>query len=326
MSVIQGILLGILQGVAEFLPISSSGHLQIAQKLFGLEEVPLLFDVFLHLATLLAVSIYFWPKIWNLLKIFGRWIARKPVAVKNGSNGADTETVLAQTRTAEAAEQAGRKTIIAIIISTVITGALGVVTSKVIPDMPVKIVCAGFLVTSALLITSAMYEKKLVSKIASKKSAESAEGSEPAEAAAPAESAESESSNQDSQQQEPKGVTIKQSIAIGIMQGLGTLPGISRSGSTISGALFSGLDRSTAGDYSFIVSIPAILGAFILEVKDLGEVSQSIGAAPVIAGCAAAFAVGYISLATLMKLIKKGKLQWFAAYLIPVAVLGILFL
>lgn len=325
MSVIQGILLGILQGVAEFLPISSSGHLQIAQQLFGLEEVPLLFDVFLHLATLLAVSIYFWPKIWNLLKIFGRWIARKPVAVKNDS-GADTETVLAQTKAAEAAEQAGRKTIIAIIISTVITGVLGVVTSKVIPDMPVKIVCAGFLVTSALLITSAMYEKKLASKIASKKSAESAEVSEPAKAAVPAESAESESSNQDSLQQEPKGVTIKQSIAIGIMQGLGTLPGISRSGSTISGALFSGLDRSTAGDYSFIVSIPAILGAFILEVKDLGEVSQSIGAAPVIAGCAAAFAVGYISLATLMKLIKKGKLQWFAAYLIPVAVLGILFL
>lgn len=308
MSVIQGILLGILQGVAEFLPISSSGHLQIAQQLFGLEEVPLLFDVFLHLATLLAVSIYFWPKIWNLLKIFGRWIARKPVAVKNGSNGADTETVLAQTKAAEAAEQAGRKTIIAIIISTVITGALGVVTSKVIPDMPVKIVCAGFLVTSALLITSAMYEKKLLTKNAAKTSTES------------------ESSNQDSLQQEPKGVTIKQSIAIGIMQGLGTLPGISRSGSTISGALFSGLDRSTAGDYSFIVSIPAILGAFILEVKDLGEVSQSIGAAPVIAGCAAAFAVGYISLATLMKLIKKGKLQWFAAYLIPVAVLGILFL
>ncbi len=153
-----------------------------------------------------------------------------------------------------------------------------------------------------------MYEKKLLTKNAAKTSTES------------------ESSNQDSQQQEPKGVTIKQSIAIGIMQGLGTLPGISRSGSTISGALFSGLDRSTAGDYSFIVSIPAILGAFILEVKDLGEVSQSIGAAPVIAGCAAAFAVGYISLATLMKLIKKGKLQWFAAYLIPVAVLGILFL
>ena len=117
-----------------------------------------------------------------------------------------------------------------------------------------------------------------------------------------------------------------QSIVIGIMQGFGTLPGISRSGSTIAGSLFSKLDRKTAGDYSFIVSIPAILGAFLLEVKDLGEVSSSIGALPVIAGCIAAFVVGYLSLTFLMKLIRKGKLAWFAAYLIPVAILGIILL
>ena len=77
MTILQSILLGFLQGVAEFLPISSSGHLQLAQSLFGLEDVPLLFDVFLHLATLFAVCIYFWQKIWALLKCFGRWVARK---------------------------------------------------------------------------------------------------------------------------------------------------------------------------------------------------------------------------------------------------------
>ena len=65
MTFLQGVLLGILQGVAEFLPISSSGHLQLAQTLFGLEEVPLLYDVFLHLATLFAVCIFFWKKIIN---------------------------------------------------------------------------------------------------------------------------------------------------------------------------------------------------------------------------------------------------------------------
>ena len=77
MTVLQGFLLGILQGVAEFLPISSSGHLALAQSLFGLEDVPLLYDIFLHMATLLAVTIYFWPKIWALLKCFGRWITKK---------------------------------------------------------------------------------------------------------------------------------------------------------------------------------------------------------------------------------------------------------
>lgn len=87
-----------------------------------------------------------------------------------------------------------------------------------------------------------------------------------------------------------------------------------------------GVNRDVAGDYSFIISIPAILGAFILELKDIGEVSETVGGAPIVAGCAAAFAVGYISLVYLMKMIRKGKLQWFAAYLIPAGILGMIFL
>ncbi len=148
MTIIQSILLGFLQGVAEFLPISSSGHLQLAQSLFGLDEVPLLFDVFLHLATLLAVCIYFWPRIWSLLKCFGRWIARK----ERPAESIDSNDLLCGT------DQAGRKTIIAVIIATVITGAIGIVTSKLIPDMSNKVICGGFFVTSALLITSSILE------------------------------------------------------------------------------------------------------------------------------------------------------------------------
>ena len=266
MSVIQGIILGFLQGVAEFLPISSSGHLAVAQYLFGLDEVPLLFDIFLHLATLAAVCLYFWKKIWKLLVCFGRWVSRK---------------------TPSEDDIAGRKTIIAIILSTIVTGIMGVVSSKIIPDMSIKITCAGFLITALLLILSSRISKK------------------------------NNSNNQV--------VTKRQSLFIGFMQGIGTLPGISRSGSTIAGALLCGVNQKTAGDYSFIISIPAILGAFILELKDLGEVSEIVGAAPVIAGCAAAFAVGYISLTLLMKMIKNGKLQWFAAYLIPLGIAGMIF-
>ena len=284
MTVLQGFLLGILQGVAEFLPISSSGHLALAQSLFGLEDVPLLYDIFLHMATLLAVTIYFWPKIWALLKCFGRWITKKQKS--------DNQVQISENDLLCPTDKIGQKTIIAIILTTAITGAFGIFTSKLIPDLSVKFVCGGFLVTSALLIISSIMEKR-----------QSAKGPK-----------------------EFTGISIKQSIIIGIMQGFGTLPGISRSGSTIAGALFGGVNRSLAGEFSFIVSIPAILGAFILELKDLGEMSSSIGAAPIIAGCIASFAVGYFSLSVLMKIIKKGKLQWFAAYLIPVGILGLIFL
>lgn len=284
MTVIQGILLGVLQGVAEFLPISSSGHLALAQNLFGLDEVPLLFDVFLHLATLFAVCIYFWKKIWALLKILGRWITRK-----ERTEPEDKEDLLCGT------DAAGRKTIIAIIITTFITGVLGIITSKLIPEMSIKVTCGGFVVTACLLVASAIFEKKNAGK-------------------------------ELDENQEPAGVSILQSVIVGFMQGFGTLPGISRSGSTIAGALFSKVNRKAAGDFSFIVSIPAILGAFILELKDLGEVSETVGFWPVLAGCISAFVVGYFSLVVLMKLIRKGKLAWFACYLIPLGILGMIFL
>ena len=274
MSVIQGILLGILQGVAEFLPISSSGHLDVAKNLFGLGDVPILFDVLLHLATLAAVCLYFRRKIWELLKTLARWIAQKQ---------------------ADQNEKQNRRMIIAIIISTAVTGVIGIATSKLIPNLSVKYVCAGFVITAILLIFSAMIEKRNESKVQ------------------PAGNSKSP-------------VSAIQALFIGFMQGVGTLPGISRSGSTIAGALFTGVDRKVAGEYSFIISIPAILGAFILEVKDLEKVSQTIGAAPIVAGCAAAFAAGYISLTLLMKIIQKGKLQWFAAYLIPAGIIGMIFL
>ena len=268
--------MGVLQGIAEFLPISSSGHLIVAQNLFGLEEVPLLFDVFLHVATLLAVVLYFRKKIWELICSFARIFVpvKNPSAVQIEKKDEDT------------------KYIVAIILATFVTGVLGIFSSKVISEISVKLVCAGFVVTALLLIFSSLIEKKHLSY--------------------------SETSL--------KSPSWKQSLVIGLAQGIGTLPGISRSGSTIAGSLFCGVKRDVAGEFSFIVSIPAILGAFILELKDLGEVSSSIGAEPVIAGCAAAFASGYIALSWLMKLIKKGRLEWFACYLIPVGILGMIFL
>ena len=285
MTVLQGFLLGLLQGIAEFLPISSSGHLALVQHLFGLTDLPLLFDVILHLATLLAVILFFWKKIWELLKVFGRWIARRPAPAETSDN------LLCKT------EKAGRNTIIAIIITTAITGILGIVSSKLIPELPITFTCGGFIVTACLLIFSHFYEKKNLNSV----------------------------KNQENQKKQ-EGISIPQAILIGIMQGIGTLQGISRSGSTVTGALFGKVDRKIAGDYSFIVSIPAILGAFILELKDLDKLTGSIGLLPLIVGFITALTVGYGALWLFMGIFKKGKLHWFSLYLIPLGILGIIFL
>lgn len=285
MTILQSILLGILQGIAEFLPISSSGHLAVAQNLFGLDDVPLLYDVMLHLATLLAVVIFFRRKIGRLFVIFFKWIFKKPFFEEE-----DFDDILSGT------ESRGRKTIIAVILSSIITGGIGIFTSKLVPELSIKVTCAGFVVTSALLVFS-----ELIAKRSSKL-------------------------NQNQSPKDKKGISALQALFIGFMQGVGTLPGISRSGSTIAGAQLCGVDRTAAGEYSFIVSIPAILGAFILEAKDLGEVGVNIGAVQVIAGCISAFVFGYLSLAFLMNLIKKGKLYWFACYLVPAGILGMIFL
>ena len=285
MSVLQSVLLGILQGIAEFLRISSSGHLALAQHLFKLDDVPLLYDVILHLATLLAVVLFFRKKIWNLLCCFGRWIARRQeVSADNPEDllcGNDT---------------LGRKTIIAIICATFVTGILGVAASKLIPQLPLKFTCAGFIVTAGLLIFSSLWQKKQANA----------------------------TSDTDKQLSGQKGIGVLQALFVGFMQGIGTLPGISRSGSTIAGAQLAGINRTSAGEFSFIVSIPAILGAFVLEAKDLGEIGSSVGVLPVVLGFVSAFVAGYLSLAFLMKLIKKGRLEWFALYLVPLGLAGLI--
>ncbi len=272
MSTLEAIILGFIQGITEFLPVSSSGHLTVAQRLFGLQDIPILYNVFLHLATLLAVVIFFRKQIIDLIFVLFRWIAKKEV----------TED-----------ENAKRQMIVSLILATLITGTMGLAISPILPEFPITYVYIGFLYTASILIISARIQftpKKNVQK-----------------------------------SEKLTYVTPKQGIFIGFMQGVGVLPGVSRSGSTIAGAMFAGVDRNIAGEFSFLLSIPAILGAFLLEVKDLGDVSSNIGTIPILAGCVAAFISGFFCLTFLMKLIKKGKLEYFAYYLIPLAIIGLLF-
>lgn len=298
MTILQSVILGLVQGIAEFLPISSSGHLAVTQNLFGLDEVPLLYDILLHVATLLAVVIYFRKKIGRLFCVLGRWIVRRPSVQKE-----DETDFLSGT------DERGRRTIIAVLVSTFVTGVIGILTSKLIPELSIKITCLGFVVTAFLLIFSSVLEKNNAKRTKTfseeKKSA-----------------------------MQTHGISWVQALLIGFMQGIGTLPGISRSGSTIAAGQLSKLDRTAAGEYSFIISIPAILGAFVLGLKDYlellkeGAISemQSIKIGVTLAGCLVAFVSGYFALFFLMKLIKKGRLEWFAFYLVPLGVLGMIFL
>lgn len=267
MSIIQAVLLGALQGVAEFLPISSSGHLTLVQHLFGLEDIPLLFDISLHVATLLAVIVVFRKLIADLLRTAVRWLFRK-------SSEEDTPQL---------------KMILSLIAATAVTGVFGIALKKIIPDLPIQVVFAGFIVTAVLLVTS--------SRISMKKGAE----------------------------EESKPITLVQGLIIGAAQGIGVLPGVSRSGITISASLAAGIDRKTAGEFSFLLSIPAILAAFVLELGDLGTMTQSVSIPALLFGCLAAFVVGVFALKFLLALIRKGKLEWFAYYLIPLAVVCFIF-
>ncbi|MDE7139280.1 MAG: undecaprenyl-diphosphate phosphatase [Treponemataceae bacterium] len=293
MTILQSILVGALQGVTEFLPVSSSGHLALAKHLFQVGDVPPLFDIMLHMATLLAVVIYFRKVIGRLFMILFRAIGRKEAPM-------DSKPITdAKIATLTPNEQAGRSLIIMVIISTIVTGAIGIVTSKVITRIPLTHICIGFLITAALLVASSIVDKHRCFDRAAM--------------------------NGVSGEQHLTGINWWQALIVGFAQGIGTLPGISRSGATISGALFSGVDRRTAGDYSFIVAIPAILGAFILELKDLEIVAGAVGLIPLVLGCVTAFVSGYLALAWLMNIIRRGHLEWFALYLVPAGILGLIF-
>ena len=264
MSLIQSLLLGALQGITEFLPVSSSGHLVVMKNLMELQEIPVLFDVILHVATLVVVILVFRKRIGELFSALFRFILGK-------KRGEDQDSL---------------KLIITIMIATLITAIIGFVVSSLEVETHPKLVSALFIVTGIILLM-----------------------------------ARKERGSLDYGQ-----IGIKQAVITGIAQGLGVFPGISRSGITISGSLLSGMSRERAGEYSFILSIPAILGALILELKDLETLSGLTSPMVLTAGAASAFLVGLFSLILLLRLVKRGKLYFFSFYLIPLGLFGIFFL
>jgi len=255
MTIVQAIFLGAIQGIAEFLPISSSGHLAVAEYFLGYTGVPIIFDILLHIATLGAVCIVFYKRIGQLVMTIGRFIIRK-------STAEDTEDM---------------KLIAALLISTVVTGLIGIAIKDIVQAKNVLFIAGCFIITGIALLISGKVRPKKTTTVPS----------------------------------------VVSALIIGAAQGIGVLPGISRSGSTIAAALLTGLDREKAGEYSFLLSIPAILAAFIFELKSADIINESIGFTALTAGMLTAFIVGFFALTFLLKLIKEGKLGMFAYYLIP---------
>ena len=257
----QALILGIVQGLTEFLPVSSTGHLIIFQHLFGLDEPQLFFDICVHLGTLMAVLIVFWKDVRQLLRSLRRLLWS--IFVKD----AHFEHIF---------ENSEYKMLLLIFFGFFPTALLGVVFHEVGQQFFSSILVVGFmLIITGLLLWTTRRVK-----------------------------------------QEGGGLecfSIRTALIIGLVQGMAIMPGISRSGSTIAAALFLGLSRELASKYSFLLAIPAILGAGILSLHGMFNHPVEVNKA-VLLGSATSFIVGYFALILLLRMVKKGRLYLFAPY------------
>ena len=262
MEIYQGIILGILQGLTEFLPVSSSGHLALGQSFFGITEPALFFDVSLHMGTLLAVVVVFFQDIKRMvMSLLG--------LIRQLFSGKEALETLKQDEDI--------RFVLLIIAASIPTAFLGLAFKPYVHTLFSSVSFVGCL----LLITGTFLWM--------------------------------------TRHAPPKGdgvmaFSVKKALWVGLCQGLAVLPGISRSGATISAGLFLGIDRETAARFSFLLSIPAIVGAEILSIKDFMEHGSSIDVGATLWGTLISFVVGYAALILLLRIVRNGRLHLFAPY------------
>ena len=264
-------MLGVVQGLTEFLPVSSSGHLVIFQYLFNLKEPEVLFNVGVHTGTLVAVIVFFRKDLHRIFASVYRFlndVLNKKASFADGTQDIDIKMALL------------------IIVGTIPTGILGLAFHKIVDRIFSSVVLVGvMLIVTGSLLTVTLWRKNNGKDI--------------------------------------KRFSIKDALTIGLMQGISILPGISRSGSTIAVGLFLGLERETSARFSFLLSIPAIIGATILEFKDISTypsaqiISMMIGA---LTSCL----VGYGALGSLLYIVKKGRLHFFAPYCFAAGIIALI--
>jgi len=268
MNSLQAIVLGTIQGLTEFLPISSSGHLVISQHLFGLKESALLFDISVHMGTLMAIIIYFGKELREIIASVVRCVR---LLLKREASLTDIY------------EDSYIKLAVFIVIGTIPTAILGIGLHNVSDTLFSSVVIVGsmLVVTGVLLFMTGflLWSTTWIHK----------EGATISQ------------------------FSIKKAVIVGLIQGVAIIPGISRSGATIAAGLFLGLDKETAAKYSFLLSIPAILGAGILILKDI-HAYTALPLKIMLVGFMTSGIVGYCSLRFLVHIVKKGQLHFFAPY------------
>lgn len=282
MELLKAIVLGFIQGVAEFLPISSSGHLAIFKNVLGFDtDTGLLFDVLLHLGTLAAVFVVFWKDIWELIKeglaIIGQFFKSLFGCLFKKQKWQPVVTT------------PYRRFVMMVIVSTIPTGIMGILLEGAINAASATLIVPGILLLLngvQLLISDRLPDGALT------------------EADAP----------------------FGKALIVGIAQGIATFPGISRSGTTITACLACGFKREFAVKYSFIMSIPAILGALVLELMDFSPEMLSGGdIVNYLAGTLVSAVVGYICIKTMLVVVRGKKFKYFAYYCFAMGAFAVLF-
>ena len=286
MTLLQSILMGIIQGATEFLPVSSSGHLAIFKNIFGVKtDTGILFDILLHLGTLVAIFVAYWKDIKKLIvegcMIIGDCFVNLSYFIKNKINKDNALQYRKIVRTAY------RKFVMLIIVSTLITMVIALPFDKFLSHAGDPLIIPGI----CLCVTSViLYFADRIP--VGKKSAAKA--------------------------------TYRNAVFVGLAQAVATLPGISRSGSTITAGLACGYSRKFAVKYSFIMSIPAVLGAVILEIPDMFKTSFA-GAEVVnyIVGMVVAGIVGYACIKVMLFTVKKKNFKGFSIYCLIAGIVSV---
>lgn len=285
MSLLEAIIMGIIQGLTEFLPVSSSGHLAIFKNIFQVNtDTGILFDVLLHLGTLVAVFMVYRK---DILKMIVEGIGLIADVCRNVRIFFQNRGKRRKTPYRRVIKNGYRKFDMLVIVSTIPTAVIGYAAQELVEAAAEILLIPGIclIITAILLFISDRIRNG---------------------------------------EKTPKNVTYTNAFGIGICQGIATLPGLSRSGTTITACVISGFDRNFAVKYSFIMSIPAILGAAVLELKDIGSVKvTSTEVLYYVIGMVIAAVVGYICIKTLLVIVRKKKFTYFSIYCLLIGALSI---
>lgn len=274
MNTLQAVVLGAVQGLAEFLPVSSSGHLVLVQKIFGMENGSITLEVLMHLGTLIAVFAVYWREIWQMIchpwKSDLKWLVVATIpAVAVRLLYTDLFVKVFAGTGAEAAFAAIRDGLGSFIDTAFAGGFLG----------------WAFLLTSGILLLGEWLSNKAMKR--------------------------------------HKSVRGLDAVVMGLMQAVAVLPGVSRSGSTIAGGRARGLAGKKTADFAFLMSIPAILGAVVMDGKDIltGEIAEALPVVPMIVGVLTSMVFGFIAIRFMIAAVKKSGMKWFAVYTFVLGVL-----